>query len=130
MCICFVLSGCRCSPWCLICTVTSQVNYCGGAITISANSPPVMEQSVTTAAMWCSFTAAVWHCFTAAVWCSFTVAVWCSFTVAVWCSFTVAVWCSFTVAMWCSCMLLVLCVASTMYRRSLRVCCWYCVCCW
>ena len=108
MCICSVLSGCRCRPWCLICTVTSQINYCGGAITISANSPLVMEQSVTTAAMW--------HCFTATVWRSFTVVVWCSCVLLVLC-----------VASTVSRRSLRVCVVNTVSRRSLRVCCWYCL---
>ena len=69
----------------------------------------VMEQSVTTAA--------VWHCFTAAVWHSFTVVVWCSCVLLVLC-----------VASTVSRRSLHVCVASTVSQRSLCVCCWYCVC--
>ena len=81
--------------------------------------PLMMEQSVTTAAMWHCFTAAVWHCFTAAMWRSFTVVVWCSCVLLVLCVASTVSWRSLRV-----------CVASTVSRRSLCVCCWYCVCCW
>ena len=70
--------------------------------------PLVMEQSVTTAAMW--------HCFTATVWRSFTVVVWCSCVLLVLC-----------VASTVSRRSLRVCVVNTVSRRSLRVCCWYCL---
>ena len=83
--------------------------------------PLVMEQSVTTAA--------VWHCFTATVWRSFTVVVWCSCVLLVLCVASTVSRRSLRVCVvnTVSRRSLCVCVVNTVSRRSLRVCCWYCL---